>query len=404
MSKLTRCAMWMFVFSVPWGIVNTVAAGTSITRFLGLAALGLGLLTALTFGRIRKPGPMFWVTAGFVSFVMLSQVWSIAPAVSAERASTYLQFLGLVWLMGEFVRTRDEHDSLSMAFWCGALVLAADLLWNFKAGRNLESRYTAADFNPNYVGFTLVVGFPMAWRLFSTRRGFIQALACLYCIVAPIALLLTASRSAALAGGVALCFVPLSRRRLTVSWLMKAGAIGLAASIAVGVLVPRQNWERVLSTRSDIESGYLGGRGEIWDAGLAVFLEHPVLGSGVGAFPTAVAPLLKTPKAGHNTPLTLLVELGVLGLTLFGILLATGAWMIAGLPPLERKLWAILMTSWLIMAMAHDSHVDKVTWVMLGLMAAQHALSSARVRVPDDAPVTPYGAVGDPLVPYARRV
>jgi O-antigen ligase len=399
--RVTRYAIWLFVFSVPWGIVDAVFASTSITRFLGLAALGLGVLTAVAQRRVHKPGPIFWMATVFVSFAMLSQVWSIAYAASSVQVFTYIQFLGLMWLMGEFVRTRDEHDSLLLAFWCGALVLGVDVLWNFIAGGDL-TRYTATGFNPNYVGFTLVVGFPLAVRRFSTR-GFVAALARTYCVVAPIALLLSASRSAIIAGCVALCFVPLSRRRLSFSSLLPLGAILIVPAAAIVLLLPQQTWDRIVSTKSDIESGYLGGRGEIWNAGWAVFLERPVLGSGVGSFPDAVTPVLHQPKAGHNAPLTLLVELGVVGGMLFAALIVTCLWTIASLPPPERKLWAVLMVSLLVMAIAHDSHVDKTTWVLFGLLAAQRGLRTVRVPFPEKATMQPFGPMEEPL-PYARRI
>jgi O-antigen ligase len=401
MRRLTRYAIWIFVFSVPWGIVDTVVASTSITRFLGLAAVGLGLLTAVAQRRVHKPGPIFWMAAIFVSFAMLSQVWTISYAASSVRVFTYFQFLGLIWLMSEFVRTRDSFNSILLAFWCGALVLGVDVLWNFAAGGGV-ARYTATGFNPNYVAFTLVIGFPMALRRFSTP-GVVRALACTYCIVAPIALLLTASRSAIVAGGIVLCFAPLGGRRLSVSSVLPIAAILIAAAVAVSFLLPQRTLDRMFD-KSDIESGYLSGRGEIWSAGWAAFLEKPVLGSGIASFPDVVQPTLRESRAGHNVPLTLLVEVGVVGLALFAALLGVCAWTIAVLPPQDRALWTPLMAALLIVAMAHDSHSDKATWVLLALLAAQRGLSAAEVRLPARARTSPYDAAAEPLVSYARRI
>ncbi len=128
-----------------------------------------------------------------------------------------------------------------------------------------------------------------------------------------------------------------------------------------------------------------------------------MLGSGVGSFPDAVTPVLHQPKAGHNAPLTLLVELGVVGGMLFAALIVTCLWTIASLPPPERKLWAVLMVSLLVMAIAHDSHVDKTTWVLFGLLAAQRGLRTVRVPFPEKATMQPFGPMEEPL-PYARRI
>jgi O-antigen ligase len=160
----------------------------------------------------------------------------------------------------------------------------------------------------------------------------------------------------------------------------------------------------MVQTKSDIESGYLSGRGEIWRAGWEVFLERPVLGSGIGTFPNAVLPVLPQSKAGHNTSLTLLVEVGIVGLALFAALFLTCAWTIAGLPSRDRKFWTSLMLALLITALAHDSHGDKITWVLFALLAAQRRLGAVDVRLPARERTQVYAALAEPLVPYARRI
>jgi hypothetical protein len=81
-------------------------------------------------------------------------------------------------------------------------------------------------------------------------------------------------------------------------------------------------------------------------------------------------------------PLALLVEQGVVGLFLFASLLMACAWTIAGLPAPERKLWTVLIVSWLVGVLSIDWHYDKVTWLLFGLLAAQSAAAIQRRREP----------------------
>ena len=402
MRKLTRFVLWLFIFSVPWGIMDSVAGVASITRFLGIAAIGLGLVTSALEGRIRWPGPIFWLGLAFAMSSRLSLLWTVSVPLTSQQASTDLQLIGIIWLLVQFVRTRDEHESMMLAFWLGASIVALDLFWNFSS-RPEVTRYTATNFNPNYVGFALAMGFPMAWRQFSTRRGAVRIAAAVFCMVAPVALLLTASRSAIIAGVIALSIVPLTLRRPSKS-LIPIATMVLAAAVTVSFVVPQRVWDRVLTTKSEIEAGTLGGRGEIWNAGWQVFQQRPILGSGTGAYPAAVGPLLRVALPGHNMSLTLLVEQGIVGFCLFFTFLAVCAWTIFRLPSADRKLWLVVMLGWATMTMAHDSHRDKLTWVLFGLLAAQHGVSMVRSRAFEQEPTPAHGVVGETLIPEPRGI
>jgi O-antigen ligase len=403
MRKLTRLGLWLFVFSVPWGIMNSVLGLASITRFLGIGAVGLGIVTSVLDGRIRRPGAIFWAALIFVMSTQLSQLWSISYAATAEQANTYVQLVAVIWLLGEFIRTREQLESMMRAFWLGAFVVAIDLLWNFQTGTMNTDRYTATNFNPNYIGFTLAMGFPMAWRQLLIRRGAVRVAAASFCVIAPLTILLTASRSAIMAGLIGLAIVPLMMRRPSRTLIPVAAGLVLTA-VLVGSLVPRQTWDRILSTKSEIESGYLGGRGDVWAAGWIAFQERPVLGSGTSTYRVAITPLVRRDAPGHNMVLTLLVDQGLVGLSLFLALLAACVWAIVHLGSDDRKMWIVMMLGWFVMTMAHDAHVDKVTWVMFGLLTAQRGLSPAGSRATSDESSRSAPSVGDGLVPHPHRV
>jgi O-antigen ligase len=131
----------------------------------------------------------------------------------------------------------------------------------------------------------------------------------------------------------------------------------------------------------------MSGRTELWDRAWRAFLERPILGAGANAFGAAVDPRRGTQGSAHNSALALLVEQGVVGLTLFTILLATCAWAIVGLPAKQRLLWSASMLAWLIFAMAHDAHTDRVTWVLFGLLAAESAATGRSALAARESPV-----------------
>jgi O-antigen ligase len=401
MRKLTWYLLWVFVFSVPWGVGGSIPGIGTITRVLGMVMLVTGALTTIAEGRIRKPGAIFWVALLYAFVSSLSLVWTISFGDTVERAGTLIQFVGLIWVVGEFARSRDEQYSLMLAFCLGSSVFAFDLLRNFSAGVRIhadESRYSASGINANYVAFTLVTGFPMAWLIFRQNAGLVRIMAAIYCLVAPVAMLLTGGRGSFVAGCVAVSIVPLSLRRDSWRSLLPVMVVLGLAAVAIGFTVPQRTWDRLLTIKQEVEGGTMSGRTQIWDAGWRTFDQRPLLGWGAGVFPVAVEPLLYRPRAAHNVALALLVEQGVIGLAVFASLLLVCAWTIAGLPSTDRQLWTVLLLAWLISAMSGDSHNDKVTWILFGLLAAQGAIKKARQHLPVLNPGRVSAGAGEPLL------
>jgi O-antigen ligase len=398
--RITRYLLWLFVFSVPWGVVGSFEGIGTITRLLGMATIGAGVLTTITEGRIRKPGVIFWFALAFAIYSMLSLFWTITYPDTAERAGTYLQYVGLIWVVREFVRTRDEMDSLLLAFCLGAFVFAVDLLRNFNADirlRGNETRYSATGVNANYVGFALLIGFPMAWRLFLHHRGAVRVMASLYCLVAPVAMLLTAGRNSFIASCVAILIVPLTLPRGSFSSFLRVTVLVSAVAVTIGLIVPKASWDRLLTIRDEVEGGTLSGRTQVWDAGRRLAQERPILGFGVGAFLAATEPVLNRRSAAHSMPLCILVEQGIVGLCLFAGLIGACAWNVLGLPSPDRKLWAVLMLAWLISGMSGDAHNDKITWLLFGLLAAQCAIKTPR-HIPEPSLGPARAAAGEVLL------
>ncbi len=239
--------------------------------------------------------------------------------------------------------------------------------------------------NADDLGLTLVAGIPMALYLmhsYSGRlRAMVRATLLVYVAVTPVAILLTGTRSAFLAGLLSLSMAPLMFPKQSRGALIATMAILVIGTGATFVVVPQGTWARVLSVKSELlEGGAMTGRRDIWMAGLDVFPEHPFLGIGAGAYGTAVLPQLGKLAAPHNLPIAVLVEQGIVGLTIFGGLLAACGVAIVRMPSSERKLWAVLMLCWLIGVLSNNWEVRKVTWLVFGMMAAQDGLAAMDER------------------------
>ena len=353
MRKLTFWLLVAFVSSLPWEQAVTLGPFGSVSRLLGAAAVGSGMLAVWAQRWVRPPGVLLWLALAFVGANVLSLLWTIDLDASVERVLTYGQLLAIAWLVWEFARRAGDDDVVFAAFCMGACLSLASQFSNVMRGLRavagsgpLEARYAATNADPNDFGFMLALTIPMAWYFF-VRGGRLTRLAVMtYLPVVVAGILLTASRGAALGAVAALCVIPftLQRDRLR-SWL----GLGVVAILAVGAavtVVPATAWARVLTAVTELQGGTMSGRTIIWQAGFDVFLEHPLVGVGAGAFSSAVESMVGG-KASHSVPLAILVEQGALGFLLFAVLLAACAWHIFRLPAPARAIWTAISITWL---------------------------------------------------------
>jgi O-antigen ligase len=201
-------------------------------------------------------------------------------------------------------------------------------------------------------------------------------------VVAGTTIVLTASRGAALASLIALAIVPLTHARLT--GRQRTAALLALALLLSGVLffAPRSSWERLSTMPSELERGTLTGRTVIWKAGWEIFRTHPYLGIGANAFRVIVSRLLAEPirldqtdvppaPPAHNTFLSVLVEQGVIGLSLFCGLLGVLALSLRAMPPIPRRLWMVCLGVWIVGVSSLTWEMRKPTWFLFGLVLAQ---------------------------------
>jgi O-antigen ligase len=381
MRKVTYWLLWIFVFSIPCEPFISFEMVGTLSRVLGATVVISGIITILIEGRIRRPGPIFYIALVFTAAALLSLLWTVSLEGTVSQVVTYAQLLGVVCVVWEFARRAEEQELLMVAYCLGALVAIGDALQHYSAGiTTLQGfaglRYSARNFDPNDFGLTLALAIPMAWYLFLARRGLIKWMGAAYLPLASLAVLLTASRGAFLAGLVAVSIVPITTLRSSLrSWITVMGII-LVAAVTVAMVVPESSWKRVLTASEEVSGGSVGGRAIIWAAGLRVFQDRPILGAGAGAFKEAVRPLVGG-VASHNVLVAVLVEQGIAGLLIFVTLLGACARLVYHLPPLQRTVWAVIAVTWFGGAMSLDWQYSKVTWLLFALLAARAAVQVA---------------------------
>jgi O-antigen ligase len=137
--------------------------------------------------------------------------------------------------------------------------------------------------------------------------------------------------------------------------------------------LPSSSWERLSTIPDELREGTLTGRTLIWGAGFDVFREHPFLGVGASGFRNSVSRALTETEVAHNTFLSILVEQGVIGFSLFCALLVVLALSVSTMPPLPRRFWFVILAVWVVGVSSLTWEMRKPTWFFFGLLIAQWA-------------------------------
>jgi len=388
LDRTAYLVLCVFVFSIPWA-ENIPVWG----RSLAIVILGMVTIRTIITGRVRKLSPLHYGMLALVAWSALSILWTADSESTIIRAGTYVQLLFVVWLIWELATTGDRMLGLLQSYVLGALVCSFSTIGNFMIGRTsaqLEadagrtvfetSRYSIAGLNANDLGLIIALSLPMVFYLLASPKGrLIKALCWLQLVAGFIAVLLTGSRGSLLAAVVGLAMLPLTISRLP-RWQRFVLMIACASLVACGAyLVPLNIWQRIFSFGSEVSGGTLTHRTTIWTAGLEAFRDHAFLGVGSGAYGFTIVKAADfsyiTGSAAngvaHNTFVSVLVELGVVGALLLFALVAGLYYCAFQMRGLDRRLWIMLLLTWTVGVSALTWEYRKPTWLLFGLLAAQ---------------------------------
>lgn len=328
--QAAACAM---LASLPFAEIS-VGHGVSVVRYVLVGALVAWLVGVSGFESFAWLRPdrtdvrvLLWVTGSVASAAVLN-----SQSV-AGLAQTYLNLVLVYYVASRMVRTARQARGAVLALSLGVgLVALLTLLLPGVAGSVVSSTGvlrqgplgTSGGAGINRFAGWLAVGIMLPWAALDGPRRPTTLLARGASVVSLLALVATASKGGLIAVGVGmLCWVvvspPRGRLRRALGTL-----IGLGAS---WLLLPAGVHQRFATFLQPDSQAY--SRFAIWDAGLKMFLAHPIVGVGVGnydRFAPAYFPR-GTPyaeaQAAHNIVIGALAETGIVGASLLLMMVGT---------------------------------------------------------------------------------
>ena len=407
LNRLAFAALWLLIFTIPWEKSVVLPGIGTVARLVGVCAFALGALTALVQKRIRTPNLALQAMVAFLFWTLATAFWSMELDATYYYVWTMAQLVVMVWLVWELDDSGERQLYLMQAYVFGTMVSGVYTVISYfenqqALGGAFYGRYAAGGFNPNDLGLTIALSIPISYYLMLKSGSKMGWLYRAQIVLAIATIGLTASRSALVAGTVALLIIPCTIRWLSPSKVWANAVIALLLVAFAGSLIPASSLARLSTTGDSILKGTMNDRTFIWNAGATVFWSHPFAGVGAGAFATAVEPLIGVPPSrsieqyeetnptyvAHNTFLSVLVETGLIGFAIFCTILLLMLRHILAMPPLEKWLWAVTLLVWVTSVSVATWETRKPTWVVFSLLLAQAATSrqAAVYRLPKAEP------------------
>lgn len=373
LGRVAFVLMCLIAFAIPWENTLIIPGMGTISRVLGLGTLPVALFAILNMGRLRIPSVPLVLMGVFIAWGSLSFWWTADIEATSIAIGTWLQCLGMVWLVWELAPQRERQLMLARAYVVGTLISSGDTILSYLSGsKKLYERYSASGFDPNDLGLLLALSLPISFYLATIRRH--RSAVWIYRvqqIAAVVAIGLTSSRAALIATAVALSYLLFASVKMTFRQKCAFFLVGLMAIGSAVTFLPQTSWKRWGGIGKELKQGTLGDRIVIWSVGLELFREHPIRGIGAGGFPEGTRWMFPRGEVAHNTFLSVLVEEGLVGLALFLLLLLTLTLPLVHLPVLERTMWLAVLATWAVGVNSLTWEPRKSTWFFFALIAAR---------------------------------
>jgi len=387
-----------YLFLLPLGIycmilpfeglltLGSTEAQTTISKYVGLLVIYLFSINWVFLKpSFRQSKARLWLVL-YVGFACLSLAWSIDPEKTIERIPTQVNLLLFYLVVGTFRTDRKGFDIMIRMIVAGGIATALFLIYDYYFLGTLYTQTMRASIafgetaiNPNSLAFLQLLPFGFLLSRLTQARGLWQRLGYLLAFSAMgYAMLVTGSRGGMLGMLVIVSFYFCRKsfkgtRFVAIALIIVTILVGFTSDI----FIQRMTFQQEKSLYS---------RELILLTGLSALPHYWLLGGGMDTFPTLFFLTAGGRHYGpHNIYLGTLLELGLVGLSLFALALVYHFKSLRTSYPSQADTAFALMatlTGMLVMAASIDILWMKSFWTVLALtmMLSNATTEAARQR------------------------
>ncbi len=320
-------AVWL-VF-LPLGLVPAEIQ-SFLNRFTAVAAfITWALMVVLRRQRILLT-PALLIMSAFLIWGLTSLLWSFAPSQTISLVQIYtLRWIVFLLLSANFLTSQKNLDGFMQVLAInGWILMAAFVFALLSSGKLPGSRLKIFGMNENEAAALALIFIPgILWKNITKtdkKTSLSRWQSLIYVMLASLLTVMSGSR------GSAISLVIMMLGFLIIPQTRIYPLLSLSVAVILAFIYP-QIFSTILY-RFTLESreSLLGGREAIWKAASMMISAHPWLGVGLGNAPTEIirylrlfSPVYSDSVALHNPLLTIWAETGLIGLLLYGSVLAS---------------------------------------------------------------------------------
>ncbi len=354
----------------------------SVLRYVGIVVIVLAVWDIFRLGGKIQLDYRIALLLLWMLYATISGLWSVDKNRYSYYISMYINN-ALMFLMISAVRYTEKDMQLINKGYIGSIVLLL-LYMTFVPGAvvssSWQSRLTLAYqgkelLDQNYLAALMLMQFGIVlYDLMNTqRKRFTQILMSVFVITILYYIVRTGSRGGLLAAGVIafLCICVGLKKRRTATWVFM-GIVLVLVPMVLNVL-PDDLLERFSLKAMTGNTSESGGRLQIWKvAWEAIKTGNVILGYGAGSSEYVIGLNYQYDAAVHNAFIAQVLELGIVGLTLFISLIVN---MLRELGQQKHKNLLFAFCGILIASMFLDVLTTKFFWGAMMLLSVQISTS-----------------------------
>lgn len=375
--KLALYILLFFIFLIPWadGIYD------GLPRILGILSFALSGMLLVTRGTHTNYSYFHLLIVLLWIWIIISLAWSPDEVLGSELAKTGFQLMLLPFV---FTLVINDRKSLLLAY--QAYVVGAVTAFGFIFNNYLQNvtefygRYTIANIDTDLMSYILALSIPLAAYLAKARNN--KILVAFNVVAIPVvmfAIFLTGTRTGFIVALIGIGYWLFTHRNASAKIKGSMFVFFIISISAVLTFAPKASVERVFSAGSSIKSGTLNYRTVIWKTSIQEWRNAPIMGAGVGGLYSQLSRKHVNYAWAHNTFIHLLAENGIVGLTLYLLMIFSIVYFILKAPFEDKMFMLALLLVMLTSQIALHTHIQKATWFSYSILFI-HAFSVAKRR------------------------
>lgn len=367
----------LFIFLIPWG--DSIRDGLPAT--VGAVSFAFLMLLLITEGTHRNYSPYHFMVIAFWIWALISVMWTYDYGTGTEVAKRALQIMILPFVFSIIITSKSRLLFAYQSFVLGNSVGSVIIISNFLNGIQslYYNRYGISNLEPDLLGIMLASSIPIAAYLNNTYKSRWLKNFNLFAIPLIIyAIFLTGTRTATLMSILGLAYWLFSQRNASIKIKLGILFTFLVTILLILNFVPKASLERAYSSGESISSGSLNYRTVIWSASIEQWKKSPIVGTGLGGLKYALNKERVNFSGAHNAYIEILTETGIVGLTLYLVLIFIIFYHIFQCPFAELVFLLTLLIVILMSQIVQHSHYQKETWFALTMIVIHAQLATLR--------------------------